>query len=130
MRAIVQAIEDDDCDALCTNLTSYRELLTEHITREDEILYPYIDRGLTTSQVGKVFRQFEEREKAILMKEHFQSRRHNDVPRSWLFEISRGQGAGFPNLLGVQRIGMRSREEPEKFGTRTLSTQTPKDPRS
>jgi hemerythrin-like domain-containing protein len=65
VRAIVQAVEDGDRDALCTNLINYRELLTEHITKEDEILYPYIDRGLTTSQVGEVFRRFEESENGL-----------------------------------------------------------------
>ncbi len=60
VRAIVQAVEDGNRSALCTNLISYRELLTEHIAKEDEILYPYIDRGLTTSQVGEIFRRFEE----------------------------------------------------------------------
>ena len=59
---IARAIEDGNRDTLCLNLTSYRALLTEHITKEDEVLYPYIDRGLTTSQVGEIFRRFEEAE--------------------------------------------------------------------
>lgn len=65
VRAAVQAIEDGDHDALCANLLNYRELLTEHITKEDEILYSYIDRGLTTSQVGEIFRRFEEVESKL-----------------------------------------------------------------
>ena len=60
VRAIVQATEDGDPAAACANLTDYRALLTEHITKEDEILYPHIDRALTTSQVGEIFRRFEE----------------------------------------------------------------------
>ena len=60
VRAIVQATEDGDPAAAWANLTDYRALLTEHITKEDEILYPHIDRALTTSQVGEIFRRFEE----------------------------------------------------------------------
>ncbi len=73
VRAIAQAVEDDDRDALCSNLVNYRELLTEHINKEDKILYPYIDRELTTSQVGKVFRRFEESENGLA----------DDVPRKY-----------------------------------------------
>ena len=62
VRALDRAIEDADHNALCASLTSYHELLTEHITKEDEILYPHIDRGFTTSQVGEIFRRFEEAE--------------------------------------------------------------------
>ncbi|MCP4540527.1 MAG: hypothetical protein GY832_25605 [Chloroflexi bacterium] len=65
VRAIVQAVEDNDCDTLCANLLNYRELLTEHITKEDEILYPYIDRELTTSQVGEMFQRFEQAESEL-----------------------------------------------------------------
>jgi hemerythrin-like domain-containing protein len=65
VRAIVRAVEEDNCDDLCANLLGYRELLTEHITKEDEVLYPYIDRGLTTSQVGEIFRRFEEVESEL-----------------------------------------------------------------
>jgi hemerythrin-like domain-containing protein len=60
VRASAEAIEARDCAALCSHLLAYRELLTEHITKEDDILYPYIDSQLTTSQVGEVFRRFEE----------------------------------------------------------------------
>jgi len=63
--AAVRAIEESHRDDLCTNLTNYQELLIEHITKEDEILYPYIDRGLTTSQVGEIFRRFEEVESTL-----------------------------------------------------------------
>ena len=65
VRAIVQAVENSDADPLCTNLVHYRELLTEHITKEDEILYPYIDRELTTSQVGEIFGRFEQVESEL-----------------------------------------------------------------
>ncbi|MEE8440374.1 MAG: hypothetical protein V3S41_01540, partial [Spirochaetia bacterium] len=31
---------------------------TEHITKEDEVLYPWIDRNLTVTQVGELFGKF------------------------------------------------------------------------
>ena len=65
VQVVARAIEDGNHSALCANLISYQELLTEHITKEDEILYPYIDRGLTTSQVGEIFRRFEEVESGL-----------------------------------------------------------------
>jgi len=42
------------------NLLSYRALLTEHIKKEDEILYPWMDRELSLSQVGEMFSRFRE----------------------------------------------------------------------
>jgi hemerythrin-like domain-containing protein len=65
VRAIVQATEEGDRSALCANLTRYRELLTEHITKEDEVLYPSIDRGLTTHQVGEMWQRFEGAESGL-----------------------------------------------------------------
>lgn len=62
VRAAGQAVQEGDIGLLCSSLLSYRELLTEHIRKEDEVLYPYLDRGLTTSQVGEIFRRFEEAE--------------------------------------------------------------------
>ncbi len=62
VKAAAQAIEDGDISAFCVNLSAYRNLLTQHITKEDEILLPYIDRGLSTHQVGEIFRRFKEAE--------------------------------------------------------------------
>jgi hemerythrin-like domain-containing protein len=39
---------------------AYRELLTEHIRKEDEILYPWMDRELSVKQVGELFSKFNE----------------------------------------------------------------------
>jgi hemerythrin-like domain-containing protein len=40
------------------HLTAYAELLTSHIKREDEVLYPWMDRELTTSQMGELRTRF------------------------------------------------------------------------
>jgi hemerythrin-like domain-containing protein len=62
---IDRAVKEGDLQTLCARLTEYRALLTEHITKEDEVLYPYIDRGLTVSQVGEIYRRFEESETQV-----------------------------------------------------------------
>ncbi len=53
------------CDKYCMkniaeNLMAYKELLTEHIRKEDEILYPWMDNQLSTRQVGELFTKFAE----------------------------------------------------------------------
>ena len=56
--AIVEAIEIRDTDVIATRLTMYAELLAEHIRKEDEVLYPWIDRNLTVTQVGELYSDF------------------------------------------------------------------------
>lgn len=65
VRAAAQAVEQNDPSAACVDMTAYRELLVEHIRKEDEVLYPYIDRGLSTHQVGEIYRRFEEAESRV-----------------------------------------------------------------
>ena len=36
--------------------------MTEHIKKENEVLYPWIERGLSTTQVGELFAKFNEAE--------------------------------------------------------------------
>jgi len=62
VRAAAEAIESGKCSELASSLEAYRELLTEHIAKEDDILYPYIERNLTTAQVEEMSRRFEEAE--------------------------------------------------------------------
>ncbi len=56
--AIRAGLDDLDDDQVVTNLQSYVELLTAHIRKEDEVLYPWMDRNLTTRQVGELFARF------------------------------------------------------------------------
>lgn len=56
--AIHAAIEVQDAASLVSHLTAYGELLKDHIKREDEILYPWLDKQLTIQQVGQMFAQF------------------------------------------------------------------------
>lgn len=60
VKAAVAALEAQDRDGLVEHLTAYHALLTEHIQKEDEILYTWMDRNLSTSQVGQLYTRFSE----------------------------------------------------------------------
>ncbi|MEE8373551.1 MAG: hemerythrin domain-containing protein [Dehalococcoidia bacterium] len=58
VRATLQALEDGDKEAVREHLDAYRELLTEHIEKEDGTLYPWMDRSLSVTQVGELYARF------------------------------------------------------------------------
>lgn len=62
VRAILEALEKKDRETVAGHLIAYRELLTQHIKREDEIMLPWMDRQLSISQVGEMFSKFLEAE--------------------------------------------------------------------
>ncbi len=60
VRAVLEALERRDKDAIAEHLTAYGELLAGHILKEDEILYRWMDRNLSMTQVGELFSKFAE----------------------------------------------------------------------
>lgn len=60
VRAILEALDKRDKDAIAKHLNAYHDLLAEHIRKEDEILYPWMDRNLTVTQIGELFSAFAE----------------------------------------------------------------------
>ena len=60
VKSILKGLEAKNEAAIHEHLSGYRELLTEHIKKEDEILYPWMDRNLSTSQVGNLYSRFQE----------------------------------------------------------------------
>ncbi len=56
--ATLEALEAGDKEAVSEHLEAYRELLTEHIGKEDGILYPWMDRSLSMTQVGELYARF------------------------------------------------------------------------
>jgi hemerythrin-like domain-containing protein len=60
IRAIREALDRRDAAEAGTHLAAYGALLTEHIRKEDEILYPWMDRELTDAQIGQLFARFRE----------------------------------------------------------------------
>ena len=63
-KATSEALDKKDREGIVEHLTAYRELLTEHIKKEDEILYPWMDRSLSVTQVGELFSRFIEADEA------------------------------------------------------------------
>ncbi len=57
---VLESVDRSDPKSAADNLNSYRVLLTEHIKKEDEILFPWMDRQLTDRQVGLLFHEFNE----------------------------------------------------------------------
>ncbi len=57
-RAIVEGLDRRDNEAIAEHLNGYRELLTEHIRKEDEIMLPWMDKQISISQVGELFAKF------------------------------------------------------------------------
>jgi hemerythrin-like domain-containing protein len=60
VKALAEAVERRDKQGIIEHLNAYRELLTEHIKKEDEILYPWMDRNLSVTQVGELYSKFGE----------------------------------------------------------------------
>ena len=58
VRRLAEAVEAQDADTAAEHLGAYGDLLSDHIKKEDEILYPWMDRELTMAQVGELFSRF------------------------------------------------------------------------
>lgn len=58
VKNILQAIEETDQEKARKNLLSYHELLKDHIRREDEILYIWMDKELSAEQLSDMERKF------------------------------------------------------------------------
>lgn len=63
VKAALEAVEKKDNQSIREHISAYRDLLKDHIKKEDEILYPWLDKNLTVSQVGELFAQFNEVDK-------------------------------------------------------------------
>lgn len=58
VRGVVEALERRDREGVAAHLAGYAGVLSEHIKKEDEILYPWMDRNLSVRQVGELFSRF------------------------------------------------------------------------
>lgn len=58
VKAMLQAVKDKDKNSLAEHLKAYSEILPEHIKKEDEILYPWMDRNLSTKEIGQLYAKF------------------------------------------------------------------------
>jgi hemerythrin-like domain-containing protein len=60
VKAVVEAVERQDKETVAEHLTAYRNLLTQHIKKEDDILWPWMERNLTMTQIGELYAKFQE----------------------------------------------------------------------
>ena len=58
VRATLEGLDKKDKPVVTEHLAAYHELLKGHIKKEDEILYPWIDRNLSDTQVGELYTKF------------------------------------------------------------------------
>ena len=58
--AILKGLETENNEIVKENLNNYCTLLTEHIYKEDNILYPWMDKGMDMRTVGEMFTKFAE----------------------------------------------------------------------
>ena len=79
VQAMIKAVEARDSETAASHLTAYGELLTEHIKKEDEILYPYIDRNLSGAQIRELIDRFAEAETRLAV--------DTEKYTSWLDEV-------------------------------------------
>ena len=55
---MLKAVDTENTELAKENLLNYCNLLTEHIQKEDNILYPWMDRNMETKQVGFMYSEF------------------------------------------------------------------------
>jgi hemerythrin-like domain-containing protein len=65
VKAMMEALEKRDKAGVVEHLREYGDLLTEHIKKEDEILYPWIDRELSIAQVVELFSKFDDADNSL-----------------------------------------------------------------
>jgi len=65
VKAMLAALDRKDKETLGRHLLAYQELLTGHIQKEDEILFPWMDRNLSTTQVDELIAKFNEVDRNI-----------------------------------------------------------------
>lgn len=60
VKSIIEALNNNDNEKVIFHLNGYMELLSEHIKKEDEILYVWMERILTMNQIGTLWSKFNE----------------------------------------------------------------------
>lgn len=64
VKAVVEGVEHKNKDEVLEHLTAYRNLLRQHIKKEDEILFPWMEKQLSLTQIGGLFSRFQETDRA------------------------------------------------------------------
>jgi hemerythrin-like domain-containing protein len=59
-KGMTDGVEFKNKDEVESSLIGYQQLMVDHIYREDNILYPWMDRIINTSQVGEMYGKFQD----------------------------------------------------------------------
>jgi len=70
IKEILIGVEKENKDKVCENLNNYLNLLKEHIKKEDEFLYPWLEKNLSIMQIGDMYGDFLEIEKSFNAKKY------------------------------------------------------------
>lgn len=58
VRGVIAGVERADDESISSHLLAYGALLTDHIFKEDEVLYPWMERNMSDSQIGRLYSSF------------------------------------------------------------------------
>lgn len=58
VKAILEGVENRDNEGVVEHLQGYQDLLKDHIKKENEILYPWMDRSMTPDQLEEMNSSF------------------------------------------------------------------------
>ncbi|MDF2519642.1 MAG: Hemerythrin cation binding domain protein [Clostridia bacterium] len=58
-KSILLGLDMEDASFITYSLKHYRELLSEHIKKENEILYPWLEKGMSVEQLDELQREFD-----------------------------------------------------------------------
>lgn len=97
VQAAFEAVERREARAVREHLRAYAELLSEHIKKEDEILYPWMDRQLSTSKVGELYGKFAAAESEI----GYSPKKYEGLVAEWEEKIKSEEGK---NHEGICRM--------------------------
>lgn len=59
VKEIIAGVQSKDIEKISENIANYCNLLKEHISKEDDILYPMIDEVLDTKKQSEILKKFE-----------------------------------------------------------------------
>jgi len=58
VKKALEALDAGDGKTVTDHLSAYALLLSGHIKKEDEVLYPWMERNLTTREIGEMYGKF------------------------------------------------------------------------
>ncbi len=81
VQSMIKALESENTALLSESLLAYRDLLQHHIQKEDDILYPWMDRELNETQLIEMDVKFVQADKKSGIKEEEYEDRINDLEK-------------------------------------------------